>query len=90
MSKTRYKVGQKVRIVGYRVDRMSNQMDKWLGKVMTIARVTFPEASNYVQEIRYRMEEDQEYWVWLNTMIVGEAVSQDELDKLVHKIVGAA
>ena len=66
----KYKVGDKVRIVSKRTFRMNNfgEMDKWLGKVMTIRRVgPF-----------YRMEEDfgENYgcgWRWDDSMIAGLA-----------------
>ena len=64
-----YKVGDKVRIVDHRTDNMNTfgEMDKWLGKVMTI-RGLFLRG--------YVMEEDYgEYggtgWYWDDGMIAG-------------------
>lgn len=64
-----YKVGDKVRIVDYRTDNMSpfGEMDKWLGKVMTIREHSLTQ---------YRMKEDYgEYngygWYWYDDMIAG-------------------
>lgn len=66
----KYKVGDKVRIVSERTFRMNNfgEMDKWLGKVMTIRRVG----------AFYQMEEDfgENYgsgWLWDDSMIAGMA-----------------
>ena len=65
----KYKVGDKVRIVDHRTDNMNTfgEMDKWLGKVMTI-RGLFLRG--------YVMEEDYgEYggtgWYWDDGMIAG-------------------
>lgn len=67
----KYKIGDKVRIVDHRTDNMNNfgEMDKWLGKVMTI-RDLFLHG--------YVMEEDYgEYggagWYWDDSMISGLA-----------------
>lgn len=67
----KYKVGDKVRIVDHRTDNMNpfGEMDKWLGKVMTI-RGLFLRG--------YVMEEDYgEYggcgWYWDDSMISGLA-----------------
>lgn len=64
-----YKVGDKVRIVDHRADNMnhSGEMDKWLGKVMTIRECSLAQ---------YRMKEDYgEYngygWQWDDSMISG-------------------
>lgn len=64
-----YKVGDKVRIVDHRTDNMNplGEMDKWLGKVMTIRGLAW---------FGYRMEEDYgEYygygWQWDDSMISG-------------------
>lgn len=71
-----YKVGDKVRIVGYRTDNMNHfgEMDKWLGKVMTIRRLFLS---------GYRMEEDcgENYgrgWYWVDSMISGLAEPERE------------
>lgn len=65
----KYKVGDKVRIVDHRTDNMNpfGEMDKWLGKVMTIGGLSW---------FGYRMEEDYgEYhgygWQWDDSMISG-------------------
>lgn len=67
----KYKVGDKVRIVDHRTENMNpfGEMDKWLGKVMTI-RDLFLRG--------YRMKEDYgEYggcgWWWDDSMISGLA-----------------
>lgn len=70
----KYKVGDKVRIVDHRTGRMSHsgEMDKWLGKVMTIRERSLTSLT------RYRMKEDYgEYtgygWYWDDDMISGLA-----------------
>lgn len=72
----KYKVGDKVRIVDHRTDNMNHfgEMDKWLGKVMTIRRLFLP---------GYRMEEDcgENYgrgWYWVDSMISGLAEPERE------------
>ena len=67
----KYKVGDKVRIVDYRTYRMNNfgEMDKWLGKVMTIRDLSSP---------GYWMREDYGEnngygWLWDDDMISGLA-----------------
>ena len=69
----KYKVGDKVRIVDHRTFLMncSGEMDKWLGKVMTIRSV------DYYFPV-YRMEEDFDEndghgWMWDDSMIAGLA-----------------
>lgn len=66
---SKYRVGDKVRIVDHRTDNMNplGEMDKWLGKVMTIRGLAW---------FGYRMEEDYgEYygygWQWDDSMISG-------------------
>lgn len=66
---SKYRVGDKVRIVDHRTDNMNplGEMDKWLGKVMTIRGLDW---------FGYRMEEDYgEYhgygWQWDDSMISG-------------------
>lgn len=72
----KYKVGDKVRIVDHRTGRMnhSGEMDKWLGKVMTIRGLSW---------FGYSMEEDYgEYlgdgWMWDDSMISGLAEPERE------------
>lgn len=72
----KYKVGDKVRIVDHRTDNMNHfgEMDKWLGKVMTIRRLFLS---------GYRMEEDcgENYgrgWYWVDSMISGLAEPERE------------
>lgn len=71
----KYKVGDKVRIVSERpADHWNPQMDKWLGRVMTIR-------SHAVDRTRkrfgYKMEEDSSEclfgWYWWDDMIAGLA-----------------
>lgn len=67
----KYKVGDKVRIVGYRTSLMNNfgKMDKWLGKVMTIRECLL---SGYWMEEDYG--ENIGYgWCWDDDMISGLA-----------------
>ena len=72
----KYKCGDKVRIVGHRTYNMnpSGEMDKWLGKVMTIRGFSW---------FGYWMEEDYgEYlgdgWMWDDSMISGLAEPERE------------
>lgn len=72
----KYKIGDKVRIVDHRTDNMNHfgEMDKWLGKVMTIRRLFLS---------GYRMEEDcgENYgrgWYWVDSMISGLAEPERE------------
>lgn len=60
----KYKVGDKVRIVSERTDRMEpeGEMDKYLGTVMTITDV---------RSSRYLMEDDSGIWRWDDDMIEG-------------------
>ena len=65
----KYKVGDKVRIVDHRTENMNpfGEMNKWLGKVMTIRDLSW---------FGYWMEEDYgEYmgngWMWDDSMISG-------------------
>lgn len=73
-----YKVGDKVRIVDYRTFHMNNfgEMDKWLGKVMTIRSI-----ERFLHG--YWMEEDygENYgrgWLWDDSMISGLAEPERE------------
>lgn len=72
----KYKCGDKVRIVDHRTGRMNilGEMDKWLGKVMTIRECSLTS---------YRMKEDYgEYtgygWFWYEDMIAGLAEPERE------------
>lgn len=62
----KYKVGDKVLIVGHRTRFMASNgaMDKYLNTVMTIKKVNL---------VDYHMEED-EGWYWSNEEIVGKVV----------------
>ena len=69
----KYKVGDKVRIVSKRPQRNWNpEMDKWLGKTMTIAYCRTDCIDNY-----YLMDEDTADifggWCWYEDMIAGLA-----------------
>lgn len=71
----KYKVGDKVRIVSKRTaEHWNPQMDKWLGRVMTIRK---DEADIVTGEhFGYKMEEDQKSevpfgWYWWDDMIAG-------------------
>lgn len=72
----KYKVGDKVRIVNHRTYNMNpfGEMNKWLGKVMTIRGLSW---------FGYWMEEDYgEYlgdgWMWDDSMISGLAEPERE------------
>lgn len=72
----KYKVGDKVRIVGHRAYNMNpaGEMDKWLGKVMTIRGLS---------SFGYWMEEDYgkylgDGWMWDDSMISGLAEPERE------------
>lgn len=72
----KYKVGDRVRIVDHRTDHMNDfgEMDKWLGKVMTIRDLSSP---------GYWMREDygENYgygWRWDDDMISGLAEPRRE------------
>lgn len=66
----KYKVGDKVRIVSERTFDMDayGEMDKWLGKVMTICKV-FSGC--------YFMQEDNESWFWSDDMIAGKVEEEN-------------
>lgn len=77
----KYKVGDKVRIVKEKTGCDWNReglMDEWLGKVMTIERVS----SCY-----YRMKEDYEHWAWFEKMIEGKATEMKKSDLIAGKHV---
>lgn len=72
----KYKIGDKVRIVSERTaEHWNPQMDKWLGRVMTIRK---DEADIVTGEhFGYKMEEDLKEglygWFWWDDMIAGRA-----------------
>lgn len=71
----KYKVGDKVRIVSERTaEHWNPQMDKWLGRVMTIRK---DEADMTGEHFGYKMEEDKSEglygWYWWDDMIAGLA-----------------
>lgn len=71
----KYKVGDKVRIVSKRpAERWVSQMDKWLGRVMTIRSDEIDYRTG--EHFSYKMEEDQMDdtrfgWFWWDDMIAG-------------------
>lgn len=72
----KYKIGDKVRIVDYRTDRMNyfGRMDKWLGKVMTIR-----DFSSLGYWMREDYSENKGYgWLWDDDMIFGLAEPRRE------------
>lgn len=74
----KYKIGDKVRIVSERPQRYWNpEMDKWLGKTMTITESGINENGVY-----YFVEEDAIYfsrhWFWYEDMIAGLAEPERE------------
>ena len=74
----KYKVGDKVRIVSKRPQRYWNpEMDKWLGKTMTIT-----ESGINGNGVYYFVEEDAIYfsrhWFWYEDMIAGLAEPERE------------
>ena len=76
----KYKVGDKVRIVNRRTILMNanGEMDKWLGKTMTIREV-------YSDNL-YRMREDESErtgggWIWHDEMISGLAEPEKPADE---------
>ncbi len=78
---TKYKIGDKVRIVSKRTaDHWNSKMDKWLGRVMTIRK---DEADIVTGEhFGYKMEEDLSEglygWYWWDDMIAGLAEPERE------------
>lgn len=70
----KYKIGDKVRIVSKRTaEHWNSQMDKWLGRVMTIRSDEVDLATG--KHFGYRMEEDKSErnfgWCWWDDMIAG-------------------
>ncbi len=80
----KYKAGDRVRIAGKRTDRMNADggMDRWLGKIMTVRNA-------FEKTERYKMEEDNGFWIWDDDMIAGLAepeMTAEEVLKLLGKI----
>lgn len=72
----KYKIGDKVRIVSERTaEHWNPQMDKWLGRVMTIRKDEADIATG--EHFGYKMEEDLSEglygWYWWDDMIAGLA-----------------
>lgn len=71
----KYKVGDKVRIVNHRTCLMNGygEMDKWLGKTMTIRKML----SDYAGHVYFMEEDKNEHgglgWLWHDSMISGLA-----------------
>lgn len=72
----KYKIGDKVRIVNHRTDNMNpfGEMDKWLGKVMTIRDLFL---SGYEMKEDYG-ETSVGGWYWDDSMISGLAEPERE------------
>lgn len=72
----KYKIGDKVRIVNHRTDNMNpfGEMDKWLGKVMTIRDLFL---SGYEMKEDYG-ETSLGGWYWDDSMISGLAEPERE------------
>ena len=69
----KYKVGDKVRIVGYRTFHMNSfgEMDKWLGKVMTVRGIERGLHGYWMVEDCG--ENKGRGWLWADSMIAGLA-----------------
>jgi hypothetical protein len=69
----KYKVGDKVRIVGYRTFHMNSfgEMDKWLGKVMTVRGIERGLHGYWMVEDCG--ENKGRGWLWVDSMIAGLA-----------------
>jgi hypothetical protein len=76
----KYKVGDKVRIVDHRTFSMSRsgEMDKWLGKTMTIREITY--FKNYFME-EDKCERNGMGWMWDDEMISGLAEQKKPADE---------
>lgn len=73
-----YKVGDKVRIVGYRTFHMNSfgEMDKWLGKVMTVRGIERGLHGYWMVEDCG--ENKGRGWLWVDSMIAGLAEPERE------------
>lgn len=74
----KYKVGDKVRIVGYRTFLMNSfgEMDKWLGKVMTVRGIALGSQGYWMVEDCG--ENKGRGWLWVDSMISGLAEPERE------------
>lgn len=74
----KYKVGDKVRIVGYRTFHMNSfgEMDKWLGKVMTVRGIERGLHGYWMVEDCG--ENKGRGWLWVDSMIAGLAEPERE------------
>lgn len=74
----KYKVGDKVRIVGYRTFHMNSfgEMDKWLGKVMTVRGIERGLHGYWMVEDCG--ENKRRGWLWVDSMIAGLADPERE------------
>lgn len=74
----KYKIGDKVRIVGYRTFLMNSfgEMDKWLGKVMTVRGIALGSQGYWMVEDCG--ENKGRGWLWVDSMISGLAEPERE------------
>lgn len=74
----KYKCGDKVRIVGYRTFHMNSfgEMDKWLGKVMTVRGIERGLHGYWMVEDCG--ENKGRGWLWVDSMIAGLAEPERE------------
>lgn len=81
----KYKVGDRVRIVNHRTMYMNNfgDMDKWLGKTMTI-RTIFPFGYFMVED---REENFHEGWYWSDDMIAGLAKPKQKKENSLRVVI---
>lgn len=83
MSRVKYKVGDRVRIVSCRTPEMCSQMDKYFNTVMTIVYVY----DSYMDmNPVYDMKEDNKEWAWTNDMIVGIEKDVKEESNSIHGV----